>query len=382
MNSDLIEVMFGRAILKWGMMTANLVVAVIMILTLIGTVLSPEQFILPAYFTLSFPFLVALNIGFVLFWILARKWLFLISLSLLLFSATEINNTLPIHFGKTEEVKANNPIQILTYNTKISCNLKKHTKQSPNKVIQYILDSNADIVCLQEFEVSSNEQFITHADMLRIFSKYPYKHIQYKFAKRSFTCGIATFSKFPIIKKHKIQYPSYYNISIYSDINIHGKIIRLVNNHLESNRLTEIDKSLPIKLKNDFNSENFTGVTHEFSRKLGIAYKLRARQADIVAQEIAHSPYSVIACGDFNDVPSSYAYTKLKGDLKDSFSETGSGFGWTYNERIYHFRIDYILYDSYAFTPIFYKMDKVNYSDHYPVQCLINIDDLKKVADI
>ncbi|MFZ4725832.1 MAG: endonuclease/exonuclease/phosphatase family protein [Paludibacter sp.] len=366
--------MFGRAILKWGMLFTNFVVATIMLLTLIGTVLSPEDFILPAYFTLTFPIFIALNLGFVFFWMLARKWFFLLSLSLLLFSATEVNNTLPIHFGKTKEITANHPIHILTYNTKISGDLKKHTKRKPNKVIQYILDSNADIVCLQEFCVAEKTEFITHADMIRIFKKYPYKHIEYKFKASNFTCGIATFSKYPIVRKHKIKYPSYYNISIYSDININGKIIRLINNHLESNRLTEIDKSMPIKLKNDFTSENLTGATKEFSRKLGIAYKLRARQADIVSKVITDSPYDVIACGDLNDVPSSYAYTKLKGDLKDTFSEIGNGFGWTYNERIYHFRIDYVFYDSQAFVPISYKMDNVKYSDHYPVQCVIDIN--------
>ena len=241
--------MFGRAILKWGMLFTNIVVAIIMLLTLIGTVLSPDDFILPAYFTLTFPIFIALNLGFVFFWMLARKWFFLLSLSLLLFSANEVNNTLPIHFGKTKEIKANRPIHILTYNTKISGDLKKHTKRKPNKVIQYILDSNADIVCLQEFCVAEKTEFITHADMIRIFKKYPYKHIEYKFKASNFTCGIATFSKYPIVRKHKIKYPSYYNISIYSDININGKIIRLINNHLESNRLTEIDKSLPIKLE-------------------------------------------------------------------------------------------------------------------------------------
>lgn len=367
--------MFGRLILKWGMMAANLMAAFIMIMSLIGTVLSPENFLIPAYLTLFFPVIIAFNIGFVVFWILARKWFFLLSLSLLLFSATQINDTFPIHFGKTETNNSKKNIHLLTYNTMGSGELKKHTKRRPNKVIQYILDSNADIVCLQEFTVSSNEEYLTHEDIIRIFKKYPFKHIQYNYTERTKQSGEAIFSKYPIVNKQKVDFNSGFNGSIFSDIKIDGKVIRLINNHLESNKITENDKKMPIKLKDDFNTETLSGVTHNFSRKLGIAYKIRAQQADAVAKVIAESPYKVIVCGDFNDVPSSYAYTKIKGKLKDVFSEIGSGFGWTFNEKLYHFRIDYVLCDLTAFTPIKFKVDKVNYSDHYPVLCDINIKD-------
>jgi len=364
--------MFGRSILKWGMMVANLLAAFIMVMSLIGTVLSPEEFILPAYLSLAFPMMIALNIGFVIFWMLARKWFFLISLSLLLFSATQINDTFPIRFGKTkkmETVHSKKYIHILTYNTMQSGLLKKHTKRKPNKVIQYILDSNADIVCLQEFAVSDKSEYLTQADIFRIFRIYPYKHIQYVYNEDKRHSGVATFSKYPIINKQKVNYHSNFNGSIFSDININGKIIRLVNNHLESNKITEQDKNMPGKLKNKFNAENLSGITLHFSRKLGEAYKLRAHQADAVARVIAESPYKVLVCGDFNDVPASYAYTQVKGKLNDAFSETGKGFGWTFNERYYHFRIDYILYDSTAFSPTRFKVDNVDYSDHHPVLC-------------
>jgi len=370
--------MFGKAIVKWVMIFSNIVAAFFMLMTLIGSVLSPDKFIFPAYFALIFPLTIFVNIAFVVFWVFARKWLFLLSLSLLLFSASEINNVFPVHFGKNETSLSNNPIKLLTYNTRMSGELKKHTRRNPNKVIQYILDSNADIVCLQEFTVSSKKEYLTQEDILRIFKKYPYKHIQYKqkIKDNLRLSGVATFSKFPIINKQIIDYKSYYNVSIFSDINIHGRIIRLVNNHLESNRLTEHDKDMPLKLKENFDSKDIKGITLHFSHKLAVAYKLRSLQADAVARVIAASPYKLIVCGDFNDVPSSYSYTTVKGNLKDAFAETGKGFGWTYNDRYYHFRIDYIFYDPIAFTPLQYKIDKVNYSDHYPVLCKLNINDI------
>jgi len=364
--------MFGKVIVKWVMLTSNLVAAFCMLITLLGTVVSPEKFLFPSYFPLAFPVILAVNVAFVVFWILARKWLFLISLSLLLFSTSEVEDTFPVHFGKTKtEIPhlTNRPIHILTYNMMMSGKLKKHTRKKTNKVIQYILDSNADIVCLQEFMVSFKEEYLTHADMIRIFRNYPYKHICYSHTQSTKMSGIATFSKYPIINQQRINYRSYANLSIYSDIKVNGKIIRVVNNHLESNRLTENDKAMPMKLSDNFDADSLTGMTLHFSKKLGAAYKLRARQADIVAKSISESPYKVLVCGDFNDVPASYAYTTVKGHMKDAFSETGNGFGWTFNQKFYGFRIDYVLYDSTAFTPVKFYTDKVNYSDHYPVLC-------------
>lgn len=362
--------MFGRLLVKGAALTANLVVVFIMVLTLLGTVISPEVLIFPAYTTLLFPLIILLNVGFVVFWAFARKWHFLISLLILFFAAPQIAVTIPMHFGKTKanETQHGKNIKILTYNTMMSGGLQKHTPESPNQVIQFILDSDADIVCLQEFAVSPKDKYLTKQDILRIFKKYPYKHIWYKQEQDWAKSGVATFSKYPIINKENIAFKSKYNVSTYTDIVIEKDTIRLFNNHLESNRLTERDRDMPIQLKDNFDTDNLSGTTMHLSRKLGTAYKTRARQADQIAALIKKSPHKVMVCGDFNDVPVSYAYTKIKGDLKDAFAETGFGLGWTLNLSIYRFRIDYILYDQHL-TPDNYKVSKVRYSDHYPVQC-------------
>ena len=368
--------MFGKTIVKWVMMASNIVVVLFMLMTLFGSVVSPEKITFPAYFALVYPIAIFFNIAFVVLWLLARKWFFLLSLSILLFSAPQISNTFPVRFGQMNPIPSTSSIKILTYNTLMSGRLKKFTKKRPNQVMKYILESDADIICLQEFTVSDKKEYLTMADIMRLFAKYPYKHIKYRLNENSNHHGIATFSKYPIINKQYIEYPSTFNLSIYSDILINGKIIRLINNHLESNKITDNDREMQSSLKEKFTAEKLKGVTLHFSRKLGIAYKLRAFQADVVAKVVNASPYKVIVCGDFNDVPTSYAYTTVKGKLKDAFAETGRGFGWTFNDRIYHFRIDYILYDSNAFTPVEYKTDNIKYSDHYPVFCKLNINDI------
>ena len=366
--------MFGKKLVKWIMLVTNIVAAIFLLITLIGTVLSPVKFVFPAYFTLFYPVILIVNFGFVVFWLITRKWAFLLSLSLLLLSSSQISNTFPVHFGSLAKSKEVTPIHLLTYNTKMSGDLVKDTPQKRNNVIRYVIDSNADIICLQEFEVSTLKQYITFKDMMCIFAKYPYKHVEFKAKVHTSLLGIATFSKYPIINRQRIEFKSRFNMSISTDINVNGTIIRLFNNHLESNRITESDKALSSKLKDKFDAENLTDVTLHFSQKLGSAYKLRANQADTIATLISNSPYKVIVCGDFNDVPASYAYTKMKGNLKDAFAETGLGFGWTFKEPFYGFRIDYVLYDSNTFTPVRFDVDKVNYSDHYPVSCQFKIN--------
>ena len=39
-----------------------------------------------------------------------------------------------------------------------------------------------------------------------------------------------------------------------------------------------------------------------------------------------HSPYPIIVCGDFNDVPVSYAYETIGAGLQNAFVEKGSEF--------------------------------------------------------
>jgi endonuclease/exonuclease/phosphatase (EEP) superfamily protein YafD len=61
--------------------------------------------------------------------------------------------------------------------------------------------------------------------------------------------------------------------------------------------------------------------------KLKTAYQYRGAQADILHQKITESPYPVIVCGDFNDVPNSYTYFKVRDDLQDAFLKKGSRHG-------------------------------------------------------
>lgn len=361
--------MFGRLLVKGTMLMANIVVASVLLITLLATFISPNVFVIPAFATLLWPVTIVLNVFFVVFWLAARKWLFLISLLLLLLSGNQVRAVFPFNFGETGEISNSETIKVLSYNTMLFGFLKKHSADEPNEIIDYILKSDADIVCLQEFAVTVKKtgEYLSQYDIERIFKKYPYKHIQYRVSDNWKKSGIATFSKFPIVNKENLSIEHEFGMTISTDIKIKDDTVRLYNNHLESNRLTENDRKLPMELTDDFNSEKLTWITRLLSRKLFVAYKVRAGQADRLSEHMALSPYKVLVCGDFNDVPSSYTYSKIKGKLDDAYTETGFGPGYTLNLSIYRFRIDYMFYQPDCFQPDELIIDKVKYSDHYPI---------------
>ena len=92
----------------------------------------------------------------------------------------------------------------------------------------------------------------------------------------------------------------------------------------------------------------------------------RQIQADRVKSEIDKSPYPVIVCGDFNDVPNSYAYQTIGSGLQNTFVEKGSGLGTTFTGIAPTLRIDNI-FTSKTFTVNQFIRIPVKLSDHYPI---------------
>ena len=95
---------------------------------------------------------------------------------------------------------------------------------------------------------------------------------------------------------------------------------------------------------------------------------VRAGQAERIVNDLrmdSEKDYSLVICGDFNDVPYSYVYNTMLGDLVDGFKECGSGWMYTFRGRK-SVRIDYIFHDKSVSGLTYYKLD-LSYSDHYPV---------------
>ena len=259
----------------------------------------------------------------------------------------------------------------MTYNVHLFNGYKHY-----DEICALIERESPDILCLQEFGYFNRraEGDVKERELLKRFRKmFPYRHLWYKNSKGTSSNGLATFSKYPIVKKENVAYDSKYNNSIYSDVKVGRDTLRVINNHLESNRLTGEQRRWAENLiTEEFETEEFIASTKSVSMTLGEATVRRAAQAAAVGQEVERSPHGVVVCGDFNDVCQSYAYSRIKGtSLKDAYAEAGRwGYWWTYHENMMYFPIDHILVEKSLPVKEAYVI-KEDFSDHYPLVTVI-----------
>lgn len=346
----------------------NIIALLLLFSAFLSWNVSPAKASFFAYTGLAFPFTVIVNIGYVILWFIVSKWkLALVGLVSLVFCWNPIYTYFPVN-KRSKEVPAD-CIKLLTYNVHGFFDESRNKKSGENnRIVDYINKSNADIVCLQEFTYNGVPGKKMNKDMKAKFPAYPYYSVvNLRPYLSGITYGVACFSKYPILQTIKAPYNADGNGSALVRLDIKGRKTTLVVNHLQSNKLTSEDKKLYKEFIKDTKAEILDSVANNITSRLGVAYKERSRQVDIVSNMIKNeNATTLIVCGDFNDPPISYSYKKLKGDLTDSFRETGLGMGISYNENLFWFRIDYIFHSknikSYNST-----IDKVKYSDHYPL---------------
>lgn len=313
---------------------------------------------------LAFPAFLIATLLFLLFWLVVYRRYALLSCLGLVCSVGAIRTYFPINAFASEAPEG--AVKVLSYNTMAFENRRVHTKEDPNPILDYLENSDADIICLQEYIVGGK---LKKKDVDYALRKYPYKHY-HKLAGGS---GLGCYSRFPILSVRPVTYRSVANGSVAYQMDVHGDTLWVINNHLESNKLTEKDKEVYRDMMKDPADK---GKVSEGSRllvkKLAEASAIRAPQADSIARLVAESKgKSIIVCGDFNDSPISYAHRVIGEDLNDAFVESGNGFGISYNQNHFYFRIDHILLSknlkSYRCT----VDNTIKSSDHYPIWCYV-----------
>lgn len=253
-------------------------------------------------------------------------------------------------------------LTVMTYNTHGM--MIGERVASKKEMLKYINNQGADIVCLQEVLVYKNSNRLTLPALRETMSNYPYTYYDFKRYNSHRQFGNVVFSRYPLTNKQTIRYESQSNISSQCDVLVEKDTLRLIINHLESYGLDKEDLQFDTLSVTEI--KNSTLVT-----KLQRAGELRHQQAREVKQNIRKSPYPVITVGDFNAIPLSYVYWKIKFGLHDCFLESSFGkLGNTYKRKGIGVRIDYILC-SRQLTPIRCEVDRVKYSDHFPVYATI-----------
>ena len=333
-----------------------------LLLSYLAVVISPMDFALPAFFGLAYPYLLLINIILVIIWAMLLRFEALISIVVIAIGFHHFSNY--IKLAKPTGDKTNT-IKVLSYNVRLFNYFENtHGVTSDKKIIQFLKNQKPDIICLQEYFLLGNSKVEEAFFETALGGEY-FTHLKIIGSGKNKSYGIVTFSKFPIISKGEIIHPGSSSLSIYTDVLIQNDTFRIYNNHLQSFRLMRMERSFINELTASDDKETMTEVK-SLSLSLKKGFVKRANQAKVVKDHINRSPYPVIVLGDFNDTPVSYAYTKIRKGLNDSFVNSGYGAGFTYRGNYPANRIDYILYDD-ALINSFFEIIKVKYSDHYPI---------------
>jgi endonuclease/exonuclease/phosphatase family metal-dependent hydrolase len=319
---------------------------------------NPANFWLPAFWGLAYPYLLVINVLFVIYWMMRRRWSFFIPLLAILIGYQSFSNFIQFNIS-TKSENSENSINVMSYNVR-SFDIYKWTKdpKTPENIIQLTKDLEAGIICFQEFRT-------TKSGLLSIYNLK--KKLGAKNSIRSkHGTGVTIFSKYPITHQGEISFEKGNLCSaIFADVKIGKKTLRVYNLHLESNRF--IGKNYEFINKKEFKAdEQELNEIKDISFRLRYAFIRRAKQAQIIRAHIDKSPHPTIVCGDFNDTPQSFTYKTLSDDFSDCFKDKGFGISTTYAGDFPSFRIDYILHDEHTICSEYQRIKK-HYSDHFPI---------------
>ena len=260
--------------------------------------------------------------------------------------------------GKTIE---KGDIKVLSYNVQNFAGDGNNRSETANKIVDFLKEQNADIICMQEVGFFRNRIF----NLKNVVGKLGSIN-HYHFARSRGNTGSVTMTRYPIINMGEIRFENSTNISIYTDVLIEKDTVRIFNVHLQSYLIDPYQYD--VIESPDFTEEKDLNEMRAIGSKFKTAFQRRAVQVREIKKYIDESPYHVLICGDFNDTPASFSYYKLRGNLKDAFVASGRGIDRTYVGRLPSFRIDNIFY-SHGFQAYNFRTYNFRVSDHLPISC-------------
>lgn len=328
---------------------------------------TPDSFKLMPFIGLGLPILLLANLATAIYWTV--RWRFWVFIPLIAIFCNWGYISCVLQFPlfspaskPTVRIGGYTPgvLTIATYN--VDAFNHEHTGYSCKEIASYMKNQKVDILCFQEFGI--NDEF--GIDSLCVaLANWPYHYIPSS-PEGMNLLQLAVFSRYPIKEENLIIYPDSKNCSLWCDIEINGKVLRLFNNHLQTTEVTQNKRKLEKELRKD-DTQRAERAALTLMDGLHENFQKRAVQANLLNQLITASPYPTLVCGDFNSLPSSYVYHTVKGDkLQDGFKTSGHGYMYTFKYFKHMLRIDFILHSPELKSMDYFSPD-LSYSDHNPV---------------
>ncbi len=341
----------------------NTIAAMATIFTGYSGYISPEIMPFAGLAGMTFPLWIILDVIIIIADVILIRKLAIIPAAASILCISPILTFSPINspHGTLSEDEEDRAFTVLNYNILNLVDNEAHYPDSINRTLQYILSTNADIVCLQECEYLApfRKYCVTKEQIDSLKERYPYYIVG--------RGGQSVLSKYPLMHiPLPISEADKGDMAAYRT-NIKGHPLTIFNVHLQSIGLTVSDKELFLELTSLSIDESLSRIRAQLVSKLYEAYFQRARQARQLRSYIDMLGGNIILCGDFNDIPGCYALRTIAGDtMHDAYIETASGPIITYNANRFYFRIDHVLYQG-ELDAVSVVRGNIPSSDHYPL---------------
>lgn len=359
-----------RKITERLLIVCNIIMGVLFLAGAFGGSFDPETYWFLSLFTLALPYFIFILLVFFVFWIFIKPVWCLISVLFLAIGWSAVNNIIPPRLHSAFTMNKNpRSIRVMSWNVEqFNIQNYKNNPSGKSHMLNLINEYSPDIACLQEAVAGESKEAINYFPDIVKALNFKDNFFAYRLADnfdRYHHFGTIIFSRYPIIRKQfMVNNPDDYNSTFqYVDVLIGQDTVRVFNMHLQSLKFSKENRNYldSLNLNSASASESMNVV-----EKIKSGVMKRAIQARFARDEINHTPYPKIICGDFNDVPVSYAYNIVGKGLQNAFVEKGAGLSPTFIGISPTLRIDNIFVDSNFVVTQFKRIKKV-LSDHYPI---------------
>ena len=363
---------FFRRFTKIILIGTNVCIGLLFLTGAYGNRLNPEHWWFTGYLALGFLYLFVLLAGFLFFWLATRPAWSLISLACILLAWGPLTEALPARLSANFNQQKNaGDCRVMSWNVE-HFDILEHKSHPERKqeMLDLINAYQPDIACFQEVVASDQ-----HPDAINylpsIQQSLGMEECYYSYnPKLDFDnehhFGLLILSRYPILQKETVSYPPHdYNSTFqWVDIRKGKDTIRVFNIHLQSLRFSGENRRYieDPTLNNEQDIERSRSVMAKFKK----GFLKRFIQSNRIREAIDASPHPVVVCGDFNDVPNSYAYQKIGAGLHNAFAEKGAGTGRTFYSISPTLRIDNIFAGDPLLITQYIRIRK-KLSDHFPI---------------
>lgn len=321
-----------------------------------------------ALFSLTTAVAIIANFVFIFIWLFSkRKWRVVIPvIALIVFHNLVFKVFAFNYFTKQDFSHRPGTVKIMSWNVHGLGIYNSPGNTYGDSILAVIKREQPDILCMPEFCRMYNDSTIPYTKQVLQENNFPYYRFHLDNGYGPYIhLGNTVFSKYPITDYKVYPLDRHGIFLLQCDIQLPGKMMRMFFLHLASYALSDEDRRQLSEMKakgipDEADIHESRGYLWRFNQN----YILRSKEADSVARVVARSPYPVLICGDFNDMPASYTYNTVRGSLTDAFIEKGHGIGRTYNEIFPTLRIDHMFYDPAALHIVGFKSPYHRYSDH------------------